>query len=222
MAGVEVHGAQRVVLHAAGHHEGQRAVDLGGELFVLGLHLGVADELRVPGVDAAQVGEAALDEGAYQVQRGGRGVVDLQEALRVVRAGGLGELEAVDRVAAVGREADVAAGLHAGRPGLRVLAGDAADLHDGHLRGVGHHDGHRQLDEQLALDVLRGHRVEGLGAVAALEQEGAAVGHVGHLQAQVVALPREHQRRKLLEGVDGAVERCQIGIRGLLDVGQRA
>ena len=63
------------------------------------------------------------------------------------------------------------------RAGLGELAGDAADLHRGHARRVGEHDGHLEDDLQLVPDGVGAEGVERLGAVAGLEQERLAVGH---------------------------------------------
>ena len=108
----------------------------------------------------------------------------------------LGEVVAVDGVTPVRRQRLVPAGLGVLRPRLGVLTGDAADLDDRNLRGIGHHYGHGQLDEQLALDVGSRDGGEGLGAVAALQQERLPVGDVSHLVAEVVTLARKDQGRK--------------------------
>ena len=175
VAGVEVDAVELVGVGADRLHEVERAVDLGRHLLVLAAHLGTEHEVGVPGVHLAQVGVPAGDEGAHEVQRRRRRVVDLHEPLRVVGAGLGGELEAVDGVAAVGRQRDAVAGLEVGRAGLGVLPGQAAQLHDRHRRRVGQHDGHLQQHAQLVAGVVGGHAGEGLGAVATLEQERLAV-----------------------------------------------
>ena len=53
---------------------------------------------------------------------------------------------------------DVADALGRRRAGLGELAGDAADLHDGHAERVGQHDRHLQDDAQLLADVVGGER----------------------------------------------------------------
>ena len=175
VAGVEVDPVELVGVGADRLHEGQRAVDLGGHLLVAAADRGAEHEVGVPGVHLAQVGVPTGDEGAHEVQRRGRRVVDLHEPLRVGDARGLGgEVEAVDGVAAVGRQGDAVAGLEVRGARLGVLAGEPAQLHDGHRRGVRQHDGHLQQHAQLVAGVVGGHAVEGLGAVAALEQEGLA------------------------------------------------
>jgi hypothetical protein len=74
------------------------------------------------------------------------------------------------------------------------MAGHPADLDHGHAGAVGEHDGHLQDGLELGPDVLRGGAVEGLGAVAALEDEGLAPGHGGQPVAQLVALAGEDER----------------------------
>ncbi len=55
--------------------------------------------------------------------------------------------------------------------GLANWPGDAADLHDGHAGAVRQHDGHLEDDFELVADVVGGEVVEGLGAVAGLQDE---------------------------------------------------
>ena len=178
-------------------HEREGAVDVVGHRLVLLAGRGLAHEVGVPRVHLAQVGVATGDEGAHEVQRRRGRVVDVDEPLRVVGAGVGGEVEAVDGVAAVGRQGHAAAGLEVGRPRLGVLPRDPADLHDRHRGGVRQHDRHLQQHAQLVADVVGGDAVERLGAVAALQQERLAAGDGGDLGLQVVALPREDERRRV-------------------------
>ncbi|CAM3831476.1 hypothetical protein NOZE110980_16960 [Nocardioides zeicaulis] len=221
VAGVEVDPVELVGVGADGLHEGQRALDLVGHCLVAlaegrGLH-----EVGVPGVHLAQVGVAARDEGAHEVEGGGRVVVDLHEPLGVGDAGLGGEVVAVDGVAAVGRERHAVAGLLVGAARLGVLAGEPAELHDRHRGGVGQDDGHLQQHPQLVADVVGGDAGEGLGAVAALEQERLAARHGRDLLGQVVALTREHQRRRGAQSLDRGVDGCGVGIAGLLERAHR-
>ena len=144
VAGVEIDATERLGVDAGGVHEGQRAVDLAGELLVARALVGLGDEVLVPRVHLAQVGVAALGEGTHEVQGGRRPVVGLDEPGRVVAAQRLVEREPVDHVAAVGRQAHAVAGLGAGGAGLGVLPGDPPDLHHRHRGAVGQHDGHLQ------------------------------------------------------------------------------
>ncbi len=164
-------------------------------------------EVGVPGVHLPQVGVATGDERTHEVQRRGRGVVDLDQPLRVGDPRLRGEVEAVDRVAAVGRQRDAVAGLGVGGARLGVLPGEPAELDHRDRGGVGQHDGHLQQHPELVADVVGGDAVEGLGAVAALEQERLAPGHRGELGLELVALAGEHQRRHAAQLCDRGVER---------------
>jgi hypothetical protein len=106
-------------------------------------------------------------------------------------------------------------GLGGARAGLGELAGDAADLHRGHARRVGEHDRHLQDDLELVADGVGRERVEGLGAVAGLEQEGLAGGHAGEL-GEVAGLAGEHQRRQVDRCLEDPLERGLVGPVGLL------
>ena len=163
---------------AAGLHEPQGAVDLVGHPLVAAALGAGRHELLVPGVDLVEVGVAALGEGPQQVQRGRRLVVRLEQPVRIGDPGRLGGRDVVDQVAAERRQGELADGLGGRRAGLGELAGDAADLHRGHARGVGEHHGHLEDDLELVSDGVGAEGVEGLGAVAGLEQERLAVGHV--------------------------------------------
>jgi hypothetical protein len=77
--------------------------------------------------------------------------------------------------------------------------GNGRYLDDRHL-GAEHEDGgHLEDDAEGVTDVVAVELLEALGAVAALEEEGAAHGGVGEALLQVARLPGEHDRR---EGLD--------------------
>ncbi|CAM5230109.1 hypothetical protein SALBM135S_08298 [Streptomyces alboniger] len=103
---------------------------------------------------------------------------------------------------------------------LGVLPRDAADLHDGHGRRVREDGAHLEQGLQLVADVVGRHGVEGLGAVAALEQERLSLGDGGQSGAQLVALAREDERRIRLEVRDHIAQSLGIGVLGLLRRGQ--
>jgi hypothetical protein len=195
---------------------GQGPVDLGADALVALADGAALDEVGVPRVHLAQVGVAARREGTREVERRGRGVVDVDEPLRIVRAGLGGEVEAVDRVAAVGRQGHAVAGLGVARAGLRVLAGQAADLDDGDARRVGQHDRHRQQDPQLVADVLRRHALERLGAVAALQEERFTTGDLGKPVPERVALAGKHERGHLPQRLHRGVAGGLVDVRRLL------
>ncbi len=196
VGGVEVHLVKGGRLHvdAARLHEAQGALDLGRDGLVAPALGARGHELLVPGMDLAQVGEAPLGEGPQQVQRGRRLVVGGEEPLRVGRSGRGSRHEVVHAVAAEGREVLVTDPLGGRRSGLGELPGDAAHLHDRHARAVGEHHRHLEDDLELVPDGVGGEVVEGLGAVARLEHEGSALGHLGQAGSELAGLPGEDQR----------------------------
>ena len=111
VAGVELDRAERLEVDAAGRHERQRPVDVAGQQLVARRWRRCATKpwfqactwrrsAKPPWVKARTRFSVAADR-----------VVDPQQPLRVGRARGLGELEVVDRVAAVGRQRHAVAGL---------------------------------------------------------------------------------------------------------------
>ena len=213
--GEELGRAHRLEVGAAGVHELHRLVDVPREPLVAGVR-GIRDEALVPVVDVAQVGEAAHREGAHEVQRRAARVVGAHEALGVGPARGLGELEVVDHVAAVGGQGDALAGLLAAAAGLGVLPRHPADLDDRHGRAVGEHGRHLQDRLDPVADVVGRRGREGLGAVPALEHERLAARHRGHPLLEHVALAREHERGVARERRHGLVERGAVGPDRLL------
>lgn len=220
MGGVELDGLELLRVGAAGPHEVQRVVDLARQLLVALPGRGGLHEVLVPGVHLAQIGVAAGGEGAHQVERGGGGVVHPLQALGVRDAGLLVEVEAVDRVTAVRRQGHAVTGLGALGARLGVLARDTADLHDRHGGGVGEDSAHLEQGLELGPDVLGAHGVEGLGAVAALQQERVALRDGRQTGAQLVALAGEDERRIRLEVRDHIAQSLGIGVLGLLRRGQ--
>src|SRR3546814_10098036 len=106
------------------------APPISGRLVVALALRAVGDELQVPLVHLVQVGETALGKGAQQVQRRGRLIVGAHQALRIGLAGLLGEVDAVDNVAAIARQLDAVDYLGGRRARLGELAGHAANLQD--------------------------------------------------------------------------------------------
>ena len=107
------------------------------------------------------------------------------------RAGGV-EIEAVDDVAAVGRQGDAVLRLGVGRARLGELAGEPPELD--HRAGGAEGQHHRHLQQHLegVADVVGVELGEALGAVAALQQEGLAGGDIGRA-APSVAAPRRRR-----------------------------
>ena len=182
VAGVEVGLADLLgggAAHAAGGHEGERFVDARREVLIAGGERGAGGEVEVPAVDLVEVGVAAGGEGAQQVEGSGGLEVGGFHAGRVRGAGLGGEIGAIDDVAAVAGEGDVIRGFRVAGAGLGVLPGHAAHFDDGHAGAEGQHDGHLQQDAEGVADDVGLEVLEALGAVAALEDEGLAVGCLG-------------------------------------------
>ena len=130
---------------------------------------------------------------------------------------GLGrEVVAVDDVAAVGRQRDAVAGLVVGGAGLGELARHAAHLDDGHGRAVGQDDGHLQDGLDAVADLVGRRGLEGLGAVAALEQERLALRGGGEPLAQDVHFAGEDERREDGKFLDRGLEDGRVRPGGLL------
>ena len=180
---------------AAGLHEGQRLIDAGGEVLVAAGERGALDEAEVPAMDLMQVGIAAGGEGAQQVERAGGLEVAELHARGIGDAGLGGELGAVDDIAAVGGQGDAVDGLVVGATGLGELAGHAAEFHHRHGGAEGEHDRHLEEDAEGVADDVGGEILVALGAVAALQDDGAAFGDLGEGGFQAAGLAGEDQRR---------------------------
>ena len=105
-----------------------------GEFVVAARRRRVLEEPEHPLMHAAEVGVAALRERAQQVERRGRLAIGLDLPARIGPARLLGEVVAVDDVAAVARQLDAVSLLGRRRPGFCELARDATDLH--HRQGA--------------------------------------------------------------------------------------
>ncbi len=144
-------------------------------------------------------GIAAFGEGAQKIERRRRLAVGGELAARIGTARLLGEGDVVDDVAAIARQFDAVAFFRAGRARLGELAGDAPDLHHRLRAGEGEHDRHLQEDAEEVADVVGTVLGEAFGAVAALEQEGLALGDRRELLLQLARLTCKNQRRKSRE-----------------------
>ena len=157
-----------------------------------------------------EVGEAALGERPEQVQGGRRLVVRLDEALRIGDAGFLGRRGIVGDVAAEGGQHPVADGLGGRGPGFGELAGDAAQLDDRNAGAVGEDDRHLEDDLELVPDGVGGEGVEGLGAVARLQQERAPLSDVAQRGRQPAGLACKHQRGQGGQALQDVVEAALV------------
>ena len=200
----------------ARRHEPQRALDLGGDLLVAAPFRRARDELLVPHVDAAEVGEAALRERADEVERRRRLVVALNHPRGIGHPRLFRRQLRIDHVPEEGLEPDAAHLLGRRRARLHELAGDPAHLDDRQLRPEGQHGRHLQQDLQLLADRDRGEVLERLGAVARLEQERAALGDVRERVAERAGLAGEDERRHSGELAEGMLRRRRVGPGGLM------
>ncbi len=122
-------------------------------------------------------------------------MVGLQQALRVRHAAGRVETDAVDDVAAVGGQGYAVDGFIIGRARFGELTGHTTDFDHRATGGEGHHDGHLQQHFEGVADFQGGELCKALGAIAALQQKRAALGHLSKLAAQFAGLTGKYQRR---------------------------
>ena len=215
VAGVEIGRAQLRMafeIEPAGLHESERLRDLVGELHVTARLRAVLDEAQHPLAHIAEIGVAALGEGAQQVERRGRLPIGRELAARIGDARLGRELGPVDDVAAIDRQLPPVALLDRRAARLGELAGDAADLH--HRRGgrIGEHHRHLQEQAEEVADVVGAVLGEAFGAVAALQQESVAGRDLAQRLGQVARLAGENQRRK------GRQLRLDLGQRGRVGI----
>ena len=181
----------------AGTHEADRPLDLRGDDLVALPFRRARDELLVPHLHLRQVGEAALREGAQQIERGRGLVVGLDHPLRIgrsrLRATAASSLTMCPKKDGSSSSPTRSTGSDRGfancpaiRPTLTSGSADAVD----------HHHRHLQQDLQLLADRDRGEVAERLGAVAGLEQERPAGGDLAERGLQVTRLAGEDERRQ--------------------------
>jgi len=196
-------------------HEVHRVLDPGRHLAVAP-RLDLVGEARDPALHPVDVGVAAGREGAQEVQRGGGLGVGLKHAVRIGDARLGGEVEAVDDVAPVGGKLAPAYDLGRRRARLGELPGHAPDLDHRQLRAPGQHDRHLQKHLEGVADVVGRELREALRAIAPLQQERSAHGHLAQRALELARLAGEDQRRILGElRLDGG-HRGRIGIVGHL------
>ena len=184
-----------VGVDAARLHEPERGVDMVGQFLIALAGRTVGDEILRPAVHLVQVGIAAQGEGAQQVEGRGRLEIGLHHAARIRHARRFLEVDAVDDVAAVGRQGRVALGFGVRRARLGELAGQPAHLHHRRARGIHQHHGHLEQHLEGVADVVRMEFGKALRAVAALQQKGLALRGERKLVGQRPRLAGEDQRR---------------------------
>ena len=215
MGGVDICGVQLGIGHATGIHEFQATVDFLGQRLVAGTCWGVGHELAVPLVQAVEVRGAGASQRAHQVHCCRSVSVCAHHAGRIVLAGLFVGFHAVDEVTAVAQQA---IGLAVCGAGLRVLASDTSHLHHRGGGTVSQHHGHLQQGLDVAANVRFGVGLEGLGAVATLQQECLAQCHVAQLVTQPTYLRCHHDRRDGFEDFTHACSVVRIPRRLLLRV----
>ena len=154
-----------------------------------------------------QIGVAAGRECAQQIERRRRLAIGLQLPARIGRARFARELGAIDDVAAIDRQLDAIALFDRRGARLGELAGDAADLHHRAGRGIGQHHRHLQEQAEEIADIIGAVLGEAFGAVAALQQESIAGGHLRQRLFQIARFAGKDQRR------EGRKLRLDIGKR---------
>ena len=182
MRGIQVHVAQRLKINARCSHELDRAVNVGGQRLVARIRR-IRHEALIPTVYLPQIRIAALREGADQVQRRRRMIIQGQEALRVGFARLGSEFERVDRVAAIARQRHAVARLQVGGTRLGVLPRDTTNLDDRQRRTVRQDDSHLQQRLDLQTHVIGGRLREGFGTVSTHQHESLAAGRRTHPRA---------------------------------------
>ncbi len=217
MARVEIRRVElglRLAVDTTGAHEVERLGDAVGEFLVTGTFRAVGNEAEIPAMHKIEVGITAIRESAQQVQRRGRLRIGAEQTLRVRHAGGFIEFDAIDVVAEIGRQRDVADGLGGRGTRLRELAGDTAHLHDRRSGSEGQHHRHLQQYAEGVADIVGGEFGKALGAIAALKQESTALADLCEICLQLAGLTCKHERRI------GAQTRFHGGKRRLVRVGR--
>ena len=212
---VELHALEFVEIGAGRLHELDGLVDIVGHLLVTHVRR-IAGEALIPPVYLTQVGETTLREGANEIDRGCRGVVPLHETAGICLARLRREVEAVDDVAAVRRKGHVSAGLGVARARLGELSGHPAHLDHRGGGTVGEHHSHLQHRFDAIADGVGGRPGEGLGAVAALQQEGLAARGGGETLTQHVDLTGKDEGRQRSDLRRGCLHQRGIRPPGLL------
>ena len=165
-----------------------------------------------------QIGIAALGKGAQQVQCRRRLAVGLDHALRIGLARRGVKVEAVDDVAAIGRQGLTVLGFDLRGARLGELSGEPAELDDRAARAIGQHHRHLQQHLKHVADVVRVKLGKALGAVAALQQKGLARRHRSQAVLEPPRLAGEDEGRKAMQGFLDAGECGFVGIsRDLTD-----
>ena len=221
MRGIEVRGPQfwmRFGIESDSAHESERlGYPVGEFLIALGLRA-ILDETQHPAVHVLKVGVPAIGEGAQKVEGRGGLAIGLELPARVGLARHGIELDVVDNVAPIGRQSNAVDRLGVGRAGLRELASDTPDLHDGRGGGEGHDHRHLQEHPEEIPDVIGRMFAETFGAITALQQERFTGGRLAQRPREFARFASKNQRWVAGKLALGLGERRTIGIsRSLCD-----
>ena len=215
VAGVEIRGFQlrmALQIEPAGAHEAERLGDAVGELEITPRLRAVLDRAQHPLMHAAEIGVAALGEGAQQIEGRRALAVGLELPMRIGGTRFRRELDVVDDVAAIARQLLAVPLL--GRRGARLgeLAGNAADLHDRRSRRIGEHDRHLQKHPEEVANIVGAVLGEAFRAIAALQQESVSGRDPAQRPLEAACLAGEHQRREGRELAFDPGERRRVGV----------
>ena len=134
----------------------------------------------------------------------------------VVPTGLLGEILTVNNVATVARQSNTILDLVGLRTRLGELSGHASNLDDGHGTAKRQDQTHLQNDPEGIPHVIDVELVEGLGAVAAHEEEALAVAGTGQLLVEGADLAGKDQGAASLQFLDGIVQLGFVVVDGHL------
>jgi len=217
VAGIE-RGPARLVHPAAADRleEVERVRDRRRNLPVLIGERGMPHEIQVPVLGVVQVREAAVDQGAYEIQCQCRAFIPAQQQLGIRLALGRRKARTVDEVAAIAGQGQAVPGLGVGGTRLGVLAGKAAHANHRLLHSVQEHQAHLQQDLELAGDLTRIAVGEGLGAIPALQQEPFTPLRLGDLPLERLDFPGHDDRGQPAQGFNRPRQCHRIPVGRLL------
>ena len=176
---------------------------------------------EIPFLGMMQIGEAAVDQRADEVEGERAALVAAQQQHRIGRARFAREIRAIHIVAAKARQLDAIAHFVCGAPRLGILACKAADSGDALAGAVHKHEAHLQQDLELGGDGGRIAISEILRTIAAPEDEAFAARRLGKLQLQRLDFITGDQRWQRCKLGKRALEHRRVGIDGLLHTRER-
>src|SRR3546814_6844012 len=101
-----------------------------------------------------QVGEAAIDQAAHEVDRHRRAHMAFEQTQRIGNTRRGGEVRRIDQIAAIARQRDAVPGFQISRARLGVLTRKTTDAHDALAHAVHEYQGHRSEEHTSELQSL--------------------------------------------------------------------